>query len=348
MPAFPPPTLPNWQRAVSGSRPRGTIRQAPEDFVVIEQLGFEPDDTGEHDFIWLEKRDANTTWVARQLAAHAGVPARDTGFGGMKDRHAVTRQWFSVRRPTGAGTDWSGLELPGVTILDVRRNSRKLRRGANAGNAFRIVVALAEAVGDTALEFVRTRGVPNYFGEQRFGIDGNNLSLVAAWTTGERLDRTRRALAISTARAWLFNGVLAGRVADGTWDHILSDDLVMLDARNSTFAADDDPSLARRAVDLELHPSGPLWGRAAGPLQAPRARESALAADYPALVSALEKHATADRRPLRAAVRNFTWTADERGIVLEFFLAAGCYATAVLRELVDVHNARDQSASSNT
>ena len=191
-----PGVLPDWNRAHGAPIFAATIRARPSDFQVVEILGFEPDGSGDHDFLWLEKAAANTDWVARQLARHAGVRTADVGYAGMKDRHAVTRQWFSL--PRGRGTDWTSFDVDGVKILDVRRHHRKLRRGTHKGNAFRIALRSRDIAGvageiDERLSTIGARGVPNYFGPQRFGRQGANLDLARRLFGGSRLKRGRPA-----------------------------------------------------------------------------------------------------------------------------------------------------------
>jgi tRNA pseudouridine13 synthase len=331
--------LPDWQRAHGSPLFRAVIKQSPADFEVTEELGFELSDDGEHDFLWIEKRDANTAWVARQLARHAGVAAKDVGYAGLKDRHAVTRQWFSVRRPSGSGTDWEAVEIAGVRILDTGRNRRKLRRGAHAGNAFRIIVRGAACTAsqvEERLGRIGVAGVPNYFGPQRFGRDGANLALARSLFAGKRMQRDRRSIALSAARSYLFNEVLARRVAERTWDRAEAGDLVSLDGSASFFpvptVADD---IQTRIENLDLHPTGPLWGRTdpANDAQLPEA-EQQVAALHSELVSGLESAGvTMARRALRVAVRQLDWELSGDDLSLSFRLPRGSYATAVIAEI---------------
>lgn len=150
----------------------GHIRQSPEDFRVTEIPLFEPTGEGEHAWLRVRKRGTNTTWVAKQLAQLAGIRERDVSYAGLKDRHAVTEQWFSVHLPGQADPDWSAINNDSMQVLEHARHSRKLRRGALKGNVFRIVIrALAgEPVFSREhltkrLEQIATEGVPNYFGE---------------------------------------------------------------------------------------------------------------------------------------------------------------------------------------
>lgn len=334
--------LPNWSRAHGGSLLSGRLRHTAEDFVVTEVLGFEPDATGEHDYLRLEKTNANTTWVARKLAAYAGIPARDVGFAGMKDRHAVTRQWFSVRRPAGLPADWSALDVEGVRVLEVSRNTRKLRRGAHAGNRFRIVVRDVDGTADQLDEQVAsiaTGGVPAYFGEQRFGRDCGNLQLARMFFGGRRMSRDKRSIALSSARAWLFNHVLQERVVAESWGQLEPGDIAMLDGTGSIFSVDaPDADLQQRCAELDLHPTGPLWGKGGGALES----ERTIIEQFPEFVSGLEKHTKESRRGLRMAVRDFVVVLDNdaRTLTLDFYLARGGFATAVLRELVNYSERR--------
>jgi tRNA pseudouridine13 synthase len=331
--------LPDWRRAHGGPLLRAQLRSRPVDFQVEEKLGFELSGDGEHDCLWIEKTNANTAWVARGLARTAGVAIRDVGYAGLKDRAALTRQWFSVRRPSGAGTDWTALNLPGVQLLAVTRNLRKLRRGAHSGNGFRIAlrgVNRIDAALQELLERCRDLGVPNYFGTQRFGRDGGNIGLARAFFGGRRLRREERSMALSAARSLLFNRMLECRIAEGTWNVIQTGELVSLDGSGSLFAIEaPDQALLDRCRDLDVHPSAALWGRGdPGSRGSIALLEESVAREFPDLAAGLEKHADQARRALRLAVRDFRWSLDGDVLWLEFYLARGGFATAVLREVV--------------
>lgn len=325
--------LPDWARAHGTPLFPASIRTKPGDFDVIEELGFEFSADGEHDYLYLEKIGANTEWVSRQLARHAGVPGRDVGYSGLKDRHAVTRQWFSV--PRRNVPDWSQLDVDGVRVLEQRRHNRKLRRGAHRANRFRIVlrgvVPDAGALNER-LETIRTLGVPNYFGEQRFGRGGSNIALADAWSEGKRLPRHKRSLAISAARSYLFNQVLDARVNDKTWNRLAPGDMANLDGSGSVFAIDEiDDDLMQRCEAMDIHPTGALCGDGTSPSVVPVGREGWLKA----LTNARVKPA---HRSLRLRVANFDWSNDDDSLVLEFALGRGAFATSVLREIADVKN----------
>lgn len=324
----------------------GVLRAEPADFRVDEILGFEPSGEGEHAFLLIEKTDANTEWVARQLAEAAAVAQMAVGYAGMKDRHAITRQTFSVQMPGRADPDWSAFAIPGVRVLAATRHNRKIKRGAHRGNRFRIrlrqVRGAIEEV-ETRLAMIRERGVPNYFGEQRFGRDGQNVALAEALFAGRRMPRPQRGFALSAARAQLFNTVLATRVADGNWDQALDGEVWMLGGSNAIFGPEAwSEVLATRLAALDIHPTGPLWGN--GDLRctgAVRELELAAIAGPAALARGLERAGLEqERRSLRLRANDLghAWESGD-SLVLEFHLAAGAFATTVLRELCDWHTA---------
>jgi tRNA pseudouridine13 synthase len=334
-----PGVLPDWARAHGAPLFTASIRNQPSDFQVTEHLGFELSDSGEHDYLWLEKVATNTDWAARQLARHAGVRGSDVGYAGMKDRHAVTRQWFSV--PRHGETDWRAFAADGMTILDVRRHHRKLRRGAHDANTFRIALrtpeagALRQAVADR-LSSVAARGVPNYFGPQRFGRGCGNLELARRLFAGARLKRDKRSIAISAARSYLFNEILSVRVADGSWERILPGERVNLDGSGSVFQADVvDETIERRASEMDIHPTATLWGLRSemSPGVIETLERKATDANFD-LRSGLERlGAKAGHRALRLRVADLSSDFEDDALWLEFRLPAGGFATAVLREI---------------
>ena len=272
---------------------------------------------GEHDWLWVEKSCANTVWVAEQLARHARIAVRDVGYAGLKDRRAIARQWFSVRRPSAGGTDWAAFAAEGVQILEQRRHGRKLRRAAHRGNAFRIAlrsddIAACRGGIKSRLSIIRDAGVPNYFGEQRFGRNGSSIELGRAVLAGDRLRRNKRSIGISALRSLEFNNGLHARVRNATWNRLLAGDIANLDSTGSVFSVDEvTPELERRCAEMDIHPAGVLPGF-------DRIR---VAASY---------------RPLRMRVSNLHWSFGDGVLWLEFSLGRGSYATAVLRELAAV------------
>ena len=326
----------------------GRIRQHPEDFQVTEIPLLEPDGEGEHVWLWIRKRGENTLYVAEQLSTLAGVHPRQVSFAGLKDRHAVTEQWFSVQLPGKDEPLWESMNSDTLTVLRHARHSRKLRRGALKGNTFRIT--LRENTGDPGeleqrLDIVARKGVPNYFGEQRFGRNGSNLQTADRLFRNPklRLSRNKRSLALSAARSLLFNQVLSARVNAGNWNAPLVGDAMQLDGSHSYFIAESvDADLSGRVASQDVHPTGPVHGRGENPAQgACRELETAVLAEHASWCAGLEAAGLKqDRRALRLGVTGLAWQWEPFGeLVLTFSLPAGAYATSVLREVVQVDTA---------
>jgi len=333
--------LPQWPFSLGEPGLRGRIRSTPEDFRVSEIPQFEPSGEGNHLWLEVQKRGANTNWVAEQLAKCAGVPSRDVGFAGMKDRHGVTTQWFSVPLQEARQRDWREWRIADVEFLQAKHHNRKLKRGALKGNRFDIVVRDLE--GGTAglesrVERVRREGIPNYFGPQRFGFNGSNVPRGMHWLEhGGRLPRNKRSIYISAVRSFLFNQVLARRVEMRNWNSILDGEIAMLNGSHSVFPCTmPDEELAHRCAAFDIHPTGPLPG--SGGMRperdAGRIEEEALTG-HRAMIAALEKaDARAERRSLRLVPEDLRFELQDDSLRLTFGLAAGNYATSLLRELV--------------
>ena len=328
----------------------GTLRAEPEDFVVEEELGFEPAGAGQHVLLKVRKRDANTHWIAGELARACGCPPRDVGYAGSKDRRAVATQWFTVPQSRLSPADWAGIAGSEYQVLEAHRHSRKLPRGALAGNRFTIRIrgtTIDDAALGGRLAAVETRGVPNYFGPQRFGRRGANLERLHEDV--RRLRPAERGFVLSAARSLVFNAVLAERVAAGSWERLEPGDLANLDGRASHFAvAGVDETLAARCARLDIHPTGPLWGRGVPPSGAGvLALEQRVAARFtPACDLVVRAGMEQERRSLRLAVRDLRWrrdAADAASVIVEFRLSRGAYATVVLREVFGLGADYDES-----
>ena len=321
------------------------IRSVPEDFLVEEIAAFEPHGEGEHLLLTIEKRSLNTAEAARRLAAWAGLPEMAIGYAGMKDRHAVTRQRFSVHLPKRVAPDVATLRADDFKVLEGAWHNRKLPRGALKGNRF--VLTLRDVQGardaiDARLAQVAARGLPNWFGGQRFGRDGGNVASALAMFSGRRVRRDQRSILLASARSELCNRVRSARVMDGSWDAGLEGEVWVLAGSRSVFGPEPwDPVLAERLAAFDIHPSAPLWG--AGELRSQghsaEIERSALADEHSlALREGLEQ---ADLKQERRANRlvaealSWQWTNDDT-LVLSFSLPPGSYATAVLHELGEV------------
>jgi tRNA pseudouridine13 synthase len=328
--------------AHGGPAGRAQLRATPEDFVVREWLGFEADGAGDHLLLKVRKREANTLWVAKQLARLAKVHPRDVGFAGLKDRDAVAEQAFTVPVRSAIGTEWLGVSGEGFEVIAADRHRRKLKRGALRGNDFAIV--LRGFTGDQAalehrLRAIAAGGVPNYFGPQRFGRDAGNLRLASSWFAGaaEPADRFQRGFALSAARAAIFNAIVAERVRDGTWNRLLPGEVVNLDGSGSVFVADIlDAVLEERCRQLDIHPTGPMWGGLSSATGAAAALEQSVAARHAELAGGLGKvEVEPERRALRVRVDRLEWTIAADVVQLQFRLYRGAFATAVLHELLE-------------
>jgi tRNA pseudouridine13 synthase len=324
----------------------GVIRTEPEDFQVEEIPLVEPDGEGNHLWLEIEKRGANTNWVAEQLARAAGVKSRDVGFAGMKDRHGITSQWFSIGTQEASNDSWEDWSVEGVSILQAHRHGRKLRRGALAGNRFRIIVRQFHGDTENLLERIEAaslRGVPNYFGPQRFGHGGRNVERAREWLVkGGRIRRNQRSIYLSSARSYLFNRVLSARVEQGNWNHLVDGDVALLDGSRSVFPCSlPDPVLDRRCAEFDIHPTGPLPGRGASGTdgEAAAIEQMALEDEKPLVEALSAAGVDAARRSLRLCPAGLGFDLDDDVLTLGFSLPAGAYATSLLRELVMVQDA---------
>ncbi len=320
----------------------GHLRTTTADFQVDEVLGFEPDGEGEHALLLVRKIGLNTDELARQLARHAGLRPRDVGYCGLKDRNAVTSQWFSLGLAGRQEPDWTALNSERIQVLEVHRHRRKLRRGTARGNRFRIGVA--DVVGEReaaeeCLATLRKQGAPNYFGEQRFGRDYGNLERAEQLFQGtlKRVNPHLRGLYLSAARSQIFNELLARRVRAGSWNRVLAGDLMQLEGSRSWFpVVEPDAAIEQRVGEGDIHPTGPLWGRGVVPSSgAVAAEEQELAEHFTPWCRGLERFGLKqERRALRMPLHELEWAWGDASLEVEFRLPSGCFATSVLRELV--------------
>jgi len=342
-------------RAHGAPLPPAELKASPEDFHVEERLSFEPSDAGPHWLLRVEKRTANTRWVAAEIARLAGVPARDVGYAGLKDRHAVAVQWFSVPKLAMSAESWTDVRTAEFKVLEARANLRKLKIGALSGNRFRIRLRNAtwsREQLDLKLDALRAHGAPNYFGPQRFGRDGYNLERVAAWVQSgvAPRGRTERSFALSAARSLVFNAVLARRVEAGDWSQLAPGDLASLDGSGSHFAVTSvDDELRRRLSVFDIHPSGPLWGRGDPASQGQALQhELDVSREFAPVARLLAAEGlTQERRALRCAVRELTALRDASTLTLSFSLGRGQFATAVLREICEFEGVPELDADAS-
>lgn len=306
----------SFPRANSDVSCQGIIRTRDEDFFVEEMMSLSLTGEGEHVWIFAEKRGENSDFIARKIAKFAGVREMDVGLSGLKDRHAVTRQWFSVYLGNLSEPDWRLLNDENLQIISHQRHSHKLRRGQHYANRFSL--RIRQLQGDLArleqsLQVVSQRGFPNYFGEQRFGRGGGNVEKAASMFERRiKATKSKRGLYLSAARSFLFNKVLAERVKNNSW--------------------------------LEAPLNGPLYG------ELPREYvgqgecdyigcsklEQAVFAEYPELTKGLyANRLKMEERPLSIVPENMAWRLLENVLELDFLLPAGSFATSLLSEVVN-------------
>jgi tRNA pseudouridine13 synthase len=346
MSGLPELAVSDWARVLGPPAARGVIRRTPEDFQVTELPLIEPSGQGNHLWLEIEKTGANSDWVAGQLARAAGVHRREVGFAGMKDRHAVTRQWFSVGLQDAQRPDWRAWSIEGASVLQAQRHERKLQRGALRGNRFflRVCELDGDVDGlDARLQALAARGAPNYFGPQRFGHGGRNVERALRWLAhGGRVRKATRGIYLSALRSLLFNRVLAARVMDGSWDRLLDGEVAQLAGRRALFdCALPDATLERRCAEFDIHPTGPLPGRGGKRPSGAAAvcEERALEEARPVSDALVRAGVEADRRSLRVIAAGLAWGLSSGSLELAFELPPGAYATSVLRELVSTTDA---------
>lgn len=314
------------------------LRTHNSDFQVKEILPFSPTGEGEHHLLHIRKEGLNTVEVAKMLSSFAHVHPKEVTYAGQKDKHAVTEQWFGVRIPGKETPDWQQLNSDKITVLSASRHAKKLRIGALAGNRFTLTLRNVSDMSDVIkrIELVTEQGVPNYFGEQRFGHDGKNLIFGRQMFTGRKVkDRNKRSMYLSAVRSNLFNMAVSARLAlHGTTT--LTGDCVMLAGSKSYFVAEQwDDILIERLAKKDIQLSAPLWGRGLPLAQAEAAECEAQALEALTIdKDGLEQAGlNQERRALLLEPQHLQYEVDEDTIVLKFALPSGSYATSVLREL---------------
>ena len=324
------------------------LRTHNSDFIVHEILPFAPTGEGEHHMLHIRKNGMNTVQVAEMLAKFAKVHPKEVTFAGQKDKHAITEQWFGIRIPGKETPEWMSLNDEKLTILSSHRHGKKLRIGALLGNRFvltlRNVTDMAQLT--SRLNLIAEKGVPNYFGEQRFGHDGKNLVLGRQMLSGVKpvRDRNKRSMFLSAVRSNVFNQVVSYRLVNKGLAPI-DGDCVMLAGSKSYFVAEQwDDVVTARLAEKDIQLSAPLWGRGQVLAQGLAAElESAAIVDLKDDLLGLEEAGlNQERRPMMLEAQAMKWHVEaEDVLVLEFILPAGCYATSILRELVNYQDVKE-------
>ncbi|AFH93000.1 MULTISPECIES: tRNA pseudouridine(13) synthase TruD [Providencia] len=326
----------------------GKLKSQPEDFIVKEDLGFELDGEGEHVMVRVEKTGCNTLFVAEQLAKFAKISARSVSYAGLKDRNAVTEQWFCLQMPGKETPDFSLWQLDGCRVIATTRQKRKLRIGTLKGNQFELTIrdiSVPEDV-EARLQKVAEQGIPNYFGEQRFGRDGQNLTQALRWANQEITvrERNKRSFYLSAARSAMFNHVASERIENQTINQVLLGDALQLTGRGSWFVAtaEELPTLQARVASGELSITAPLPGDGElGTQEDALVFETNSLESYHSLMTLMKnERVSSTRRAMIVKPQNFQWQwIDQTTLKLNFFLNSGSFATSVVREIINQDSA---------
>lgn len=341
--------LPDWHYMYGEPVQHGVLRTTHSDFKVFENLGYEADGQGEHLFLNIEKDGLNTAYVAKLIARWAGVTTRDVSYAGKKDRHAITQQHFSVQLPGRESPDIALLESQQLKVLSAKRNSKKLKTGALKGNRFELIIRglSLDSIMESRLNQIKETGVPNYFGSQRFGFNGDNLTKAQALFDGEKVkNRDLRSMYLSAARSLIFNNVVSERLNAKLDKTLLKGDVFMLYGSKASFAPDNiDDTIVERFNQRDIMLSAPLWGAGNN-----KVSDEAFAFEHNIVKQSVElaqglatfglKH---ERRALMLFPEHMEWEAVDGGIKLNLSLPVGCYATSVLRELAMIKDASQQT-----
>jgi tRNA pseudouridine13 synthase len=342
----------HWSYLYSQPTGSGVLKAQPDDFKVSEILGYEPNGDGEHIYLWTRKVGLNTAYVAEQLAKFCQLPLRNVSYAGRKDKHAVSEQWFGLHVPGKRSYDWSEMALEGFEVLHAKRHNKKLRTGVLKGNAFAIRIRQITQREEvlTRLEKIKQSGVPNYYGEQRFGLIratdstasklGGNLLLAEKMLQGETIrNRNKRSMAISAMRSWLFNEFVSQRVSSDTLRKPINGDVFVLNGSNSYFTEPEiNHQIVARLASGDIQISAPLWG--SGPLSSQTETagfEQAIAKKHADICNMLEQLGLKqERRFIHLNPQGFNWEFDQNDLLLNFSLPSGCFATSVIRELTNI------------
>jgi tRNA pseudouridine13 synthase len=323
----------------------GRIKEQVDDFQVEEIPAYPPCGKGEFLYLWIEKRDMGAEFFTRQVARRLDIPASEVGTAGLKDRRAVTTQMVSV--PASAEPNLARLEGDGIRVLNVSRHSNKLRAGHLHGNRFRVLVRGADATRDSGAIMARLKesGLPNFYGPQRFGRDGETLTLGWQMIRGESVPRHARSpflrkLALSSVQSALFNSYLAQRLADGLLRTVLAGDIMAKYPFGGMFEAEDAVREQARFDAREVVTAGPIFGRKMFPARA----EAAAREEHVLAAHGLTREAFLGFGKLFEGTRrhNLVYVDDlalekvDEGIWFSFSLPAGSYATVLLSEFMKV------------
>jgi tRNA pseudouridine13 synthase len=316
------------------------LKSIPEDFEVEEVLGFEPQGVGEHLFLWVEKRGLTTHELVERIARDHGLPAAPIGYSGLKDKHALTRQWLSLQLP-GIADPFDCPSGEGYRVLRQTRHTKKLRPGSHKFNRFRLCLREVDDLPRLTLQqmdSLLTQGIANYFGAQRFGRKADNVEQALAQLGKRRLSRARKSILLSSLRSHLFNAILAQRIDQGHWQAPLEGDVFMLRGSHSIFSEPLDAALLERYRQLDLSPCASLYGTGRSLMSGQAAAiEQQVFAAHPDITACLDRQrSNLQMRPLRAVAESliYDYDAAQKLLRLELSLPAGSYVTTLLEHFL--------------
>ncbi|MDB4837730.1 tRNA pseudouridine(13) synthase TruD [Marinomonas sp.] len=344
-----------WRYAWSEPQVTGDLKTHVQDFYVEEQLGFEPDGKGEFCFVFIEKQGVNTDFLAKRLAQVAGIAENKVTYSGVKDRHACTRQWFCLhvlnQEPDLSSIQEAFREPEIVRVIAQLKHSKKLKTGTHFANRF--VIRLRNIQGnledlESRLNLIKKGGVPNYYGPQRFGINGNNLQngkdLVLQGRKNQRKLPKTQSFWLSAIRSWCFNQALHDQIESGMWTRLCADDIAQFQYNDEQFRVKEmTASLHLKTMEGEISPVLPLissgWENGTGP-QREQSIKASLAEHQDLIEGLLSFGLSRDSRLARLVPIKMAWKLlgemeDHKQLIVEFSLPKGCFATSVLREMID-------------
>ena len=323
------------------------VKSKPADFIVDELMEIELTGEGEHIWLNISKAAMHTNQVVKAISKLSHVHQKNIGISGMKDFRAKTTQWFSVWMPGVKEADlpdWTMLNSDSMKINRIVRHSRKLKRGTHIGNRFNIVLRNFEGEFDhfeKRIESIKHQGVPNYFGEQRFGINGSNLNQAYDFLSSNKKvkQRQKRSMLLSSARSWLFNSVLSERLRQQSWLSVQQGEPLIFNHSRQFFICDDVVECQERVDGLDVHTTAPLWGIGENKIfpqsSTLQSFEYQIISQFDIFQQGLiQSGLDYSRRALRFVPSDLSWNRVEQDIELTFILGRGLFATSLLRELV--------------
>ncbi len=324
----------------------GQIKQKPEDFKVTEQLGFEPSGEGEHLLLFIQKASLTTHQLISAIAEELKVSERHIGYCGLKDKHAVTQQWLSIQLP-GVKDIPSISESDQIKVLHSYWHDRKLRVGSHKSNSFEIIIR--NVTGsldrlDSIISQIKSYGFANYFGEQRFGMQQDNVEQAIKALNNrhksKRLSRTRKSLYISSLRSQLFNQILKSRIDKGIWLQAVEGDICMLAGSQSVFLEAINDDIQQRYREFDIHSGISLYGSGESRLNGLAAEiEQEIFLANPEICETLEKqNIKRSFRANRAEAKNLkvNYLPQQQELQVQVELDRGSYLTTLLNHFISI------------